>query len=407
LFKQGMYRLEAYPPIVKQLIIGITFGLFGIVNIMMSIELAPGIILDLRNPLVLVAGIFGGGIGAFASAGIIALYRVLIVGGVGSFSAVIGIFSVASLATYWHYKKSRPTTSAWALLGLLSVSTSIIIGFIMLPGENRIIFLEAFVPMAVIFYPLLTVLLGSFINHELQDFELRHELAVSQQRFRAIFDQTFQFIGLLERDGTLIEANQTTLAFAGLQPDDVINKPFWDAKWWSASEETKTQLQAAIKRASKGEFVRYNADVVGADNQTTTIDFSLKPVFDAEGKVSMLIPEGRDISAEILAQQRQLELQVEQERNKMLRQFIQDSSHHLKTPVTILKTSRHLMNKHMELIEKTISSADASSYARIDQILSKCKRQFSSMDNAITSLMGVIDNLLELTRIDKTDTVNI
>lgn len=59
IFKQGMYRLDAYSLKVKQVTIGIIFGLFGIVNLMMSITLAPGLIIDLRNPVVLVAGIFG------------------------------------------------------------------------------------------------------------------------------------------------------------------------------------------------------------------------------------------------------------------------------------------------------------------------------------------------------------
>ncbi|MEO0597274.1 MAG: hypothetical protein AAF126_14290, partial [Chloroflexota bacterium] len=95
----------------------------------------------------------------------------------------------------------------WGLLGLMSVGTSIIVGYMMLPTQEAMHFLSAFVPMAVIFYPLLTIMLGKFIGYEIQEFELRHDLAVSQQRFRAIFDQTFQFIGLLERDGTLIEAN--------------------------------------------------------------------------------------------------------------------------------------------------------------------------------------------------------
>jgi len=34
-------------------------------------------------------------------------------------------------------------------------------------------------------------------------------LAESERRFRAIFDQTFQFIGLMAVDGTMIEANKT------------------------------------------------------------------------------------------------------------------------------------------------------------------------------------------------------
>ncbi len=59
-------------------------------------------------------------------------------------------------------------------------------------------------------------------------------LAASEQKVRAILDQAFQFIGLMKPDGTLIEANQTALSFAGVQRDEVINKPFWETPWWRA-----------------------------------------------------------------------------------------------------------------------------------------------------------------------------
>jgi PAS domain-containing protein len=36
--------------------------------------------------------------------------------------------------------------------------------------------------------------------------------------------------------------------------------------------------------------------VLGESNRTATIDFSIKPIFDASGKVEYLIVEGRDIS---------------------------------------------------------------------------------------------------------------
>ena len=42
-------------------------------------------------------------------------------------------------------------------------------------------------------------------------------LAESEQKVRAILDQAFQFIGLMTPDGTLIEANQTALSFAGVR----------------------------------------------------------------------------------------------------------------------------------------------------------------------------------------------
>ncbi|MEI2580761.1 hypothetical protein [Scytonema sp. PRP1] len=40
-------------------------------------------------------------------------------------------------------------------------------------------------------------------------------LRESELRFRAIFNQTFQFMGLMKPDGTLVEANQTAFEFGG------------------------------------------------------------------------------------------------------------------------------------------------------------------------------------------------
>ncbi|MGD1942341.1 MAG: PAS domain S-box protein [Leptolyngbyaceae cyanobacterium] len=124
---------------------------------------------------------------------------------------------------------------------------------------------------------------------------LESQVQQSEERFRAIFNQTFQFIGLLEPDGTLIEANQTALDFGGLQREEVINRPFWEAHWWMISIEIQEQLKSAITRAAQGEFVRYEVDVLGVD-RIATVDFSLRPLLDETGRVKLLIPEGRDIS---------------------------------------------------------------------------------------------------------------
>ncbi|MBD2169131.1 PAS domain S-box protein [Calothrix membranacea FACHB-236] len=125
---------------------------------------------------------------------------------------------------------------------------------------------------------------------------LMAKLQESEQRFRAIFNSTFQFIGLLTPDGILLEANQTALDFAGLTAEKVINRPFWEARWWQISAQTQAQLQQAIDRAAAGEFVRYEVEVLGAGNRVLTIDFSLNPIRNESGEIILLIPEGRDIS---------------------------------------------------------------------------------------------------------------
>ncbi|MFB2934106.1 PAS domain S-box protein [Aerosakkonemataceae cyanobacterium BLCC-F154] len=138
-------------------------------------------------------------------------------------------------------------------------------------------------------------------NRELQQqIEERRKAEIALQKseelFRVIFNQTFQFIGLMQPDGILIEANETALNFAGLQREDVLDRPFWEARWWTISPETQARLKQAIQRAANGEFIRYEVDVLGVGDTVVTIDFSIKPVRNETGEVVLLIPEGRDIS---------------------------------------------------------------------------------------------------------------
>lgn len=121
-------------------------------------------------------------------------------------------------------------------------------------------------------------------------------LAESEQRFHAIFDHTFQFIGLLTPDGLLLEANQTALNFGGVAKEEVLHRPFWDIATWGAVSGTREDLKRAIARAATGEFVRYEVEVWDAAQAVETVDFSLRPMLDGEGRVSMLIAEGRNIT---------------------------------------------------------------------------------------------------------------
>jgi PAS domain S-box-containing protein len=100
-----------------------------------------------------------------------------------------------------------------------------------------------------------------------------------------------------------LEANQTALEFMGLPPEDIRNQPFWKMPFWNLSRDNPLQLQAAlaklaegIAQAATGNFIRYEVDIISANGEIITIDFSIKPVTDEMGKVVMLIPEGRDIS---------------------------------------------------------------------------------------------------------------
>ena len=131
---------------------------------------------------------------------------------------------------------------------------------------------------------------------ELERQQAELTLHQSEQKFRAIFDHTFQFIGLLEPDGKIIEANRTSLDFVGLTSEDVRGQLLWQTPWWSKSLEAQRLLKQGIERAAQGEFIRFEVEHPGTENRLVTADFSLTPIKDETGKVVMLIPEGRNIS---------------------------------------------------------------------------------------------------------------
>lgn len=112
------------------------------------------------------------------------------------------------------------------------------------------------------------------------------------------FDHVGHFVGLLRPDGTLLEANTTALRSGGVRRADVVGRPFWETHWWTHSAESQQQLRSAIDAASRGETVRYDAEMMGADEgrSLVVLDFLLTPVRDDEGTVRFLVPEGSPLS---------------------------------------------------------------------------------------------------------------
>jgi diguanylate cyclase (GGDEF)-like protein/PAS domain S-box-containing protein len=121
-------------------------------------------------------------------------------------------------------------------------------------------------------------------------------LRQSEQRFRSLFNSTYQFMGLLSVDGVLLEVNAPSLLIGGLSESDVVGKFLWDTHWFSHSESARTRLRKAIGKAAHGEFVRYEVAALATGNRTVMVDFSLQPVFDDAQRVVQIIPEGRDIT---------------------------------------------------------------------------------------------------------------
>ena len=70
---------------------------------------------------------------------------------------------------------------------------------------------------------------------------------------------------------------------------------FWEAGWWPVADAT--WARTACDAAKAGRIVKQELEMATRSGQRMVMDFSVKAIRDAEGKVAQLLVEGRDITA--------------------------------------------------------------------------------------------------------------
>jgi len=216
---------------------------------------------------------------------------------------------------------------------------------------------------------------------------------VRRQKFsRIILDAMYQFLGLLDVNGTVLEINRSALEGAGIALDDVVGKPFWEARWWAVSEEAREQVRSMVAQAANGNFIRRDMEVFGDlhGEKTIFVDFSLTPIRDDQGRVAFLLPEGRDISEKVAIQaeltRKNGELQQALERLREIdgfkTKFFANVSHELRTPLTlILGPVEQLLKESNQLGERE-------------------RARLATVQRNARSLLQQVNDLLDLARID-------
>ena len=134
--------------------------------------------------------------------------------------------------------------------------------------------------------------------------KLAAEALAATAKFRAVFEQSSIFAGIMTLEGKVIEANRLCLEACGYRADEVLGKPFWECGWWRGLPAVLEKIRAGTARAARGEIYAEVLPYHWADGTERMVEFALYPIRDDKRRVIFLHPTGMDITERHRAQAR-------------------------------------------------------------------------------------------------------
>jgi PAS domain S-box-containing protein len=131
------------------------------------------------------------------------------------------------------------------------------------------------------------------------------ELALSEARFRAVFDTVLEVLVLMEPDGTIVELNRKDAPWRAANARDSVGHKIWDAPTLQMYPEHVPLMKQAVRTAAAGRLFNQEVRLERDGAPTAHLDVSVQPVKGPEGKVIYLLFEARDIT-DLKAAQEQL-----------------------------------------------------------------------------------------------------
>lgn len=137
----------------------------------------------------------------------------------------------------------------------------------------------------------------------------QQEMVESEVRFRTAFDQSYQFMAILDAEGRVLELNRLAKKLCGDYSGSLKGQYLWNICWVGQDEENE-RLEKVIKRAGIGECNTDEAKFETGDGKVKILSRSVSPVKDSDGNIVYITVQGQDITSRIYAEKEKRNLGI-------------------------------------------------------------------------------------------------
>ncbi len=288
---------------------GLLFGVAAAISMLDAYPVEGGVLVDLRNAMIGLAGLFGGWPAALISAAAAGGVR-LWLGGMGSLTGLVGILLTALVAPLLARPMERRAAGTgnrgegkgaygFGLLALfgLAITPLTLLAFLLLPDLElglRVL-AEAALPLTA-FTTLGIGLLGTMLAREHRRVADENALAESAALFRAVFDSSADSLAIIrvgETGGfTLHSANAAAQRAMGGRAADAAGKPLDSLLPPDLAAKAMADLQSCIDAGAPIRFEEQHTH----NGVTRWWEVSQVPIRDESGAIVMLSVGARDIT---------------------------------------------------------------------------------------------------------------
>lgn len=283
-------RLFGLSGAMRGALFGATMGVGAIATMAMSVEFEPGMYVDMRATLLVVAGLFGGPLAAVIS-GLLALGWRIGMGGAGMVPGIVVITLFVLVGLVGRLLIGRRRTKVWHCLVAGGVAALVWIGALVAVSQGPIVplLLNISVPQMLL-NVVATGLAGMVV------LEARRRSA-ERDLLAAALAQSPDFNYIKDRHGRFAAVNNTVAEFNGFaRPAEMVGKTDFDL----TTPERASMLSAHEREILSGEKPRVDFEELFVDKSGRERWFSTSkvPLHNAAGQIIGLAGVTRDVTVD-------------------------------------------------------------------------------------------------------------